>query len=41
VNMLVMEPGGYGFGDYFKLGVPLLFLTMLVTIILCAAIYPS
>lgn len=41
VNMLVMEPGGYRFGDYFKLGMPLLFLTMLVTIGLCAAFYPS
>ena len=28
VNMLVMEPGGYTFGDYVKLGVPLLLLTM-------------
>jgi di/tricarboxylate transporter len=41
VNMLVMEPGGYRFGDYFKLGMPLLFLTMLVTIGLCAALYPT
>jgi di/tricarboxylate transporter len=39
VNMLVMEPGGYGFSDYFKLGMPLLFLTMLVTVGLCAAFY--
>jgi di/tricarboxylate transporter len=39
VNMLVMEPGGYGFSDYFKLGMPLLFLTMLVTVALCAAFY--
>jgi di/tricarboxylate transporter len=40
VNMLVMEPGGYAFGDYVKVGLPLLFLTMLVTIALVAAIYP-
>ncbi|MDS4019268.1 MAG: SLC13 family permease, partial [Candidatus Competibacter sp.] len=32
VNMLVMEPGGYSFGDYVKVGLPLLALTMLVTI---------
>lgn len=39
-NMLVMEPGGYTFGDYFKVGVPLLLLTMLVTVALVALIYP-
>jgi hypothetical protein len=36
VNMLVMEPGGHAFGDYVKVGLPLLFLTMLVTIGLVA-----
>ena len=40
VNMLVMEPGGYTFGDYFKVGVPLLVLTMLATVALVALIYP-
>ena len=39
VNMLVMEPGGYAFGDYVKIGLPLLGLTMLVTIVLVAVIY--
>jgi di/tricarboxylate transporter len=39
VNMLVMEPGGYAFSDYVKVGLPLLFLTMLVTIGLVALIY--
>ena len=39
VNMLVMEPGGYAFGDYVKVGLPLLVLTMLVTVVLVAAIY--
>jgi di/tricarboxylate transporter len=38
--MLVMEPGGYAFGDYVKVGLPLLFLTMFVTIALVAVIYP-
>jgi di/tricarboxylate transporter len=37
--MLVMEPGGYAFSDYVKVGLPLLFLTMLVTIGLVALIY--
>lgn len=40
VNMLVMEPGGYTFGDFVKVGLPLLLLTMLVTVALAAAIYP-
>jgi di/tricarboxylate transporter len=40
VNMLVMEPGGYSFGDYVKVGLPLLLLTLLVTVALTAVIYP-
>ncbi len=40
VNMLVMEPGGYAFGDYVKVGLPLLLLTMIVTIALVAVTYP-
>jgi di/tricarboxylate transporter len=40
VNMLVMEPGGYAFGDYVRVGLPLLLLTMLVTVMLVALIYP-
>ena len=40
VNMLVMEPGGYTFGDYVKVGLPLLLLTMIVTVALVAVIYP-
>jgi di/tricarboxylate transporter len=40
VNMLVMEPGGYTFGDYVKVGLPLLLLTMVVTVVLAALIYP-
>jgi di/tricarboxylate transporter len=39
VNMLVMEPAGYTFADYIKIGLPLLLLTMLVTIPLVAIIY--
>jgi di/tricarboxylate transporter len=40
VNMLVMETGGYAFGDYVKVGLPLLLLTLLVTVALVAVIYP-
>lgn len=39
VNMLVMEPGGYAFGDYVKVGVPLLLLTMLISVVLVSVIY--
>ena len=33
-------PGGYAFGDYMKVGLPLLLLTLLVTVALVAVIYP-
>ncbi len=39
VNMLVMESGGYSFGDYVKVGLPLVLLTMLVTVALVSVIY--
>lgn len=39
-NLLVMEPGGYTFGDYVKVGLPLLFLTMFVTVALVTLLYP-
>ncbi len=39
VNMLIMEPGGYQFMDFVRLGLPLLFLTMLVTVALAGLIY--
>jgi di/tricarboxylate transporter len=38
-NMLIMEPGGYRFGDYVKVGLPMLFLAMLVTVALAKVIY--
>jgi di/tricarboxylate transporter len=33
-NLMVMEPGGYRFGDYWKLGLPLLALYGVVAIFL-------
>jgi di/tricarboxylate transporter len=39
VNMLVMEPGGYTFGDYVKIGLPLLSVTTLVTVALVGLVY--
>ncbi len=38
-NMLVMEPGGYRFSDYAKVGVPLLALTMVITVVMARLIY--
>jgi di/tricarboxylate transporter len=34
VNLMVMEPGGYRFGDYWKLGLPLLGLSLVVAVFL-------
>jgi di/tricarboxylate transporter len=39
VNMLVYEPGGYHFLDFVKVGLPLLLLTMLVSILMASALY--
>jgi Na+/H+ antiporter NhaD/arsenite permease-like protein len=39
VNTLVSEPGGYAFMDFVKAGLPLLFLTLVTTILLAAVIY--
>lgn len=38
-NMLVMEPGGYKFSDYAKVGVPMLILTLIATVVLAKVIY--
>lgn len=40
VNMMVMEPGGYDFGDYWKLGLPLLLLFFVVSVLLVPQIWP-
>jgi di/tricarboxylate transporter len=38
-NLMVMEPGGYRFGDYWKLGIVLLALFGLVAVFLVPAIW--
>jgi di/tricarboxylate transporter len=38
-NLLVMEPGGYRFGDYWKLGLPLLALFGVVAVLLVPVIW--
>ena len=40
VNMMVMGPGGYRFGDYWKLGLPLLALSFVVSVFLVPVIWP-
>ena len=40
VNMMVMGPGGYRFGDYWKLGLPLLLLSFAVSVVLVPIIWP-
>ena len=36
VNLMVMGPGGYRFGDYWKLGLPILVLFFVVAVLLVA-----
>ena len=38
-NLMVMEPGGYRFGDYWKLGLPMLVLFGLVAVLLVPVIW--
>jgi di/tricarboxylate transporter len=40
VNTLVVAPGGYGFGDFVKVGVPFTLLVMLVTLLLVPWLLP-
>jgi len=39
VNMLVLEPGEYTFLDFAKVGLPLLFLTLVVTVVMSWMLY--
>ncbi len=38
-NLMVYGPGGYSFGDFFKIGFPLTILYMLVTVLVLSLIY--
>ena len=40
VNTLVFAPGGYRFGDYAKVGLPLLLLALVVSVVLAPLIWP-
>ncbi len=39
-NTIIMEPGGYRFGDYWKLGLPLLVLFLVVAVLWVPVIWP-
>jgi Trk K+ transport system NAD-binding subunit len=39
-NLMVMGPGGYGFADYLRLGVPLTLLTGLLTVLIVPLVWP-
>ena len=40
VNLMVMGPGGYEFGDYWKLGLPMLLLFMAAAVFLVPVFWP-
>ena len=40
VNTLVMGAGNYKFGDYIKVGVPLILLAMLVAVLVLPLLWP-
>ena len=40
VNLMIMEPAGYRFGDYWKLGLPLLALFFVVSVFLVPVFWP-
>ncbi len=39
-NLMVLDPGGYRFGDYWKLGLPLLALFGVVAVLLVPVFWP-
>jgi di/tricarboxylate transporter len=39
-NLMVMGPGGYAFSDYLRLGVPLTFLTGVLTVLIAPLVWP-
>jgi di/tricarboxylate transporter len=40
VNLIVMGPGGYRFGDYWRLGLPLLLLFLAVATLVVPVFWP-
>jgi di/tricarboxylate transporter len=40
VNLMVMQPGGYRFGDYWRLGLPLALIFLLVAVLYVPLLWP-
>ena len=40
VNTLVVEPGGYSFGDFVRVGVPFTVVVLIVSVILVPLLFP-
>ena len=40
VNTLVVEPGGYAFGDFVRVGVPFTVVVLIVSVILVPLLFP-
>ena len=40
INRLVLDPGGYRFSDFIKVGIPLQILAMLVTLLTIPLLFP-
>lgn len=40
VNTLVLDPGGYRFSDFLKIGTPFTLVVLLITVVLVPIIFP-
>ncbi|MGV3070162.1 hypothetical protein ACEE86_19745 [Proteus mirabilis] len=40
VNTLILEPGGYKFADFIKIGVPFTIIVMLISVFLIPLLFP-
>lgn len=40
-NLMVLHPGEYTFGDFFKLGVPLQMVLVAITTVLAPIVFPA
>jgi di/tricarboxylate transporter len=39
-NLMVMSPGGYNFKDYFRVGLPLILIFLILTVLLAPLFWP-
>ena len=39
-NMMIMAPGGYAFGDYWRLGLPILLLWLAIALVVIPVVWP-